>query len=61
MKYDITGVLKDYPDIHIGLLTGHDMDNKRQIPELYQLQKHAINSAKEQIGEKPPLVPKMMR
>ncbi len=54
MKYDITGVLEDYPGIHIGLLVGHEMDNTRQIPELYQLQKNAIKSAQEKIGNQPP-------
>ena len=54
MKFDITGVLADYPGIHIGLLVGRGMENTLQIPELYQLQKNAIKIAKEQIGDKPP-------
>ena len=54
MKYDITGIIKDYPDVHIGVLVGRDMDNKRQIPELYQLQKQAIKKAQTEIGDQPP-------
>ena len=54
MKYDITDVIKEYPEIHIGVLIGRDMDNKRQIPELYRLQKEAIKHAQEQIGDQPP-------
>ncbi len=54
MKYDITGVIKEYPRIHIGVLIGLNMDNKRQIPELYQLQKQAIKKAQEEIGDQPP-------
>ena len=54
MKYDITGILSKYPEIHIGVLVGRNMDNKRQVPELYGLQKEAIKSAKNQIGDQPP-------
>ena len=54
MKYDITGIIKEYPEVHIGVLTGYDMDNKRQIKELYGLQKQAIKEAQEQIGDNPP-------
>jgi DNA/RNA-binding domain of Phe-tRNA-synthetase-like protein len=53
MKYSITGVIEKYPEIHIGVLVGLGMDNKRQIPELYQLQKQAIRHAQEQIGDQP--------
>lgn len=54
MKYDISGIIKEYPDVHIGVLVGRNMDNKRQIPELYNLQKDAIRKAEEQIGDQPP-------
>ena len=54
MKYDISGIIKEYPGIHIGVLVGQNMDNKRQIPELYTLQKEAIKKAEEQIGDTPP-------
>jgi len=54
MKYDITGILSEYPEIHIGVLVGRNMDNKRQVPELYRLQKEAIKSAQNQIGSQPP-------
>jgi DNA/RNA-binding domain of Phe-tRNA-synthetase-like protein len=54
MKYDITGVIQEYPDIHIGVLVGRDMDNKRVINDLPQLQRAAIQRAQQQIGEEPP-------
>jgi DNA/RNA-binding domain of Phe-tRNA-synthetase-like protein len=54
MKYNITGILEKYPAIHIGVLVGKGMDNTRQIPELFQMQKQAINTAKKQIGDQPP-------
>ena len=54
MKYDITGIIKEYPGVHIGVLVGRNMDNKSQIPELYTLQKEAIKKAQEQIGDQPP-------
>ena len=54
MKYDISGVTLQYPNVHIGVLVGRNMDNKGQIPELYNLQKEAIKNAQEQIGDQPP-------
>jgi DNA/RNA-binding domain of Phe-tRNA-synthetase-like protein len=54
MKYSITGVIREYPGINIGVLVGRDMDNKRPILELFQLQKQAIRSAQEHIGDQPP-------
>ena len=39
MNYDISGIIKEYPNVHIGVLVGHNMDNKHQIQELYTLQK----------------------
>lgn len=54
MKYDITDIIKEHPEIHIGVLVGTRMDNTRQIPELYQLQKQAIREAQTQIGDQPP-------
>jgi DNA/RNA-binding domain of Phe-tRNA-synthetase-like protein len=54
MKYSIIGVIKEYPDIHIGVLVGRGMDNKRQIPELYHLQKQAIKKAQTEIGDQLP-------
>lgn len=54
MNFDITGIIKDYPDVHIGVLVGQGMDNSRQIPGLMRLQKEAIELAKGQIGGKPP-------
>ncbi|MFC1803167.1 B3/4 domain-containing protein [Thermoproteota archaeon] len=54
MKYDITEILEKYPGIHIGILVGSSMDNTRQIPELFQMQKHAIKTAQKQIIDQPP-------
>jgi len=54
LNFDITDVLKDYPEVHIGVLIGQDMNNSGQIPVLIRLQKEAIDSAKDQIGDEPP-------
>jgi DNA/RNA-binding domain of Phe-tRNA-synthetase-like protein len=54
MKYDISNILGKYPNIHIGVLVGKKMDNKLQIPNLYNIQKEAIKKAKTQIGDLPP-------
>ena len=54
MKYDISGIIKEYPGVHIGVLVGRNMDNKNRIPELYTLQNEAIKKAQEHIGDQPP-------
>lgn len=54
MKYDITNILTKYPRIHIGVLVGQNMDNTRQIPTLYDLQKEAVKKAQTQIGDRQP-------
>lgn len=54
MKYDITGVLDEYPAIHIGVIVAKGLDNTKPYAKLTQLQKGAIQSAKEQIGDQPP-------
>ncbi len=54
MKYDITGVIEDYPDIHIGVVVAKGLDNTKPFAALRQLQKDAIESAEEQIGDQPP-------
>jgi DNA/RNA-binding domain of Phe-tRNA-synthetase-like protein len=54
VKYNITAIIEKYPEIHIGLLVGKNMENTRQIPDLYLMQKQAIKLAQEQIGDQPP-------
>ena len=54
MKYNISQVLTKYPRIHIGVLVGQNMDNTRQIPTLYDLQKEAVKNAQTQIGDHQP-------
>ncbi len=54
MKYSITGVIEKYPEVHIGVLVGLNMDNRRQIPGLLQLQKEAVRRAQEHVGDQPP-------
>jgi DNA/RNA-binding domain of Phe-tRNA-synthetase-like protein len=54
VKYSITDIIEKYPEIHIGVLVGKNMENNRQIPDLYRMQKQAIRFAQEQIGEQTP-------
>jgi DNA/RNA-binding domain of Phe-tRNA-synthetase-like protein len=54
MKYSITGVIERYSEVHIGVLVGQNMNNKRKIPELFQFQKNAIKQAQILIGDQPP-------
>lgn len=54
MRYDITGILSDYPDIRIGVLVGKGLDNKTPYGELYGLQKEALKAAQGQLGDQPP-------
>ena len=53
MKYDITGVIESYPEVHIGVLFGEGLDNKTQFSGLFRLQKEAITKAKAQLGDQP--------
>ena len=53
MNYNIAGIIQEYPEVHIGVLVGRGMNNKREIRNLAQLQKEAIQRAEQQIGEEP--------
>lgn len=53
MKYDITGVIESYPEVHIGVLFGEGLDNKTQFSGLFRLQKEAITKAQAQLGDPP--------
>ena len=53
MKYDITGVIESYPEVHIGVLFGEGLDNKTQFSGLFRLQKEAITKAQAQLGDQP--------
>lgn len=54
MRFDITDILTDYPDIHIGVLVNTGLNNKTTYNELLRLQKEALQSAQDQIGDQPP-------
>ncbi len=54
MRFDINGVIDEYPDIHIGVLFAEGINNNNPYDELYRLQQEAIKAAKEQIGDQPP-------
>ena len=54
MNYDISEVSKEYQGIHIGVLVGQNMDNRRQIPELVILQEEAVENVQKVIGNQPP-------
>jgi DNA/RNA-binding domain of Phe-tRNA-synthetase-like protein len=54
MKFDITGIIEDYPDVHIGVLVGKGLDNKVPNGDLNRLQKEALIVAQDQIGDQPP-------
>ncbi len=54
MKFNISGILDDYPETHIGVLVGRGLDNKVPNSELFRLQKEALNAAQEQIGDQTP-------
>jgi len=53
LKFDISGILDDYPDIHIGVLVGRGLDNKVPNDDLFRLQKEALIAAQEEIGDQP--------
>ncbi len=53
MKFDISGVLEDYPEVKIGVLLGRDLGNQAPFEALFQLQKEALEEAQKQIGDQP--------
>ncbi len=53
MRFDITGIIDDYPDITIGVLVGRGLDNKILNGDLLRLQKEALTAAQAQIGDQP--------
>ena len=54
MKFDITDVIERYPDVHIGVLTAIEINNKVVVDGLKTLQREAIQEAERQIGDQPP-------
>jgi DNA/RNA-binding domain of Phe-tRNA-synthetase-like protein len=54
MKFDISGIVEDYPGVHIGVLVAKGLDNKISYADLFRLQKEALVAAQEQIGDQPP-------
>jgi DNA/RNA-binding domain of Phe-tRNA-synthetase-like protein len=54
LRFDISGVLDDYPGVNIGVLVGRGLDNKVPFGDLLQLQKEALVVAQEQLGDQPP-------
>ena len=54
MRFDITGIIDEYPDVHIGVLFAEGINNNTPFEELYRLQKGAIEASKEQIRDQPP-------
>jgi len=53
MEYNVSDVIEKYPEINIGVLIGKNIDNTKNIDELDEMQREAINQAQKQIGEKP--------
>jgi DNA/RNA-binding domain of Phe-tRNA-synthetase-like protein len=54
LRFDITGIIEDYPDIHIGVLFAEGINNNTHFEDLYRLQQEAIEASKEKIGDQPP-------
>jgi lysyl-tRNA synthetase class 2 len=53
MEYNVSDVIEKYPEINIGVLIGKNIDNTKNIDELDEMQREAINQAQKQIGEQP--------
>jgi len=54
MRYDITDIIENYPDIHIGVITCRGLNNKTTHNQISNLQKQALDTARNQIGDQPP-------
>jgi lysyl-tRNA synthetase class 2 len=53
MRCDISNIIDDYPNIHIGVIICKGLNNKSSYNQLSKLQKEALNTAREQIGDQP--------
>ena len=53
MEYNISNIIEKYPEINIGVLIGKNIDNTKNIDELDEMQREAINQAQKQIGDQP--------
>jgi DNA/RNA-binding domain of Phe-tRNA-synthetase-like protein len=53
LRFDISGVLDNYPNINIGVLVGVGIKNTIPATKIGSLQKEALVSAQEQIGTRP--------
>ena len=54
LRYDISNIIDDYPDVHIGVIVGRGINNKSSYRQLAQLQRDALNIARHQIGDQAP-------
>jgi DNA/RNA-binding domain of Phe-tRNA-synthetase-like protein len=53
LRYDISDIIAEYADVHIGVVVGRGLNNRSSHPQLAQLQQDALKVAKLKIGDQP--------
>jgi DNA/RNA-binding domain of Phe-tRNA-synthetase-like protein len=53
LRYDISDIIAEYADIHIGVIVCRGLNNRSSHPQLAQLQQNALKVAKLKIGDQP--------
>ena len=54
MRYDISGVIAEYPGVNIGVIVCRGLNNRASYSQLPRLQAEALEAARAQIGDLPP-------
>jgi len=54
MRYDISGVIDEYPGVNIGVIVCKGLNNRSSYSQLPMLQAEALEAARAQIGDLPP-------
>jgi len=53
LRYDISDIIDEYPDVHIGVVICAGLNNKSSYTHLARLQQEALDAAKIKIGDHP--------
>lgn len=54
MRYDVSGVIGEFPVVHIGVIVSRGLNNSASYGQLPRLRTDALEAARAQIGDQPP-------
>jgi DNA/RNA-binding domain of Phe-tRNA-synthetase-like protein len=53
LRYNISGIINEYPDVHIGVVVCRGLNNTASYSQLARLQQEALDAAQVKIGDQP--------